>query len=453
MRPVLATLTAALCALAWGDAAAGQTCVTTGQAQPGDVPFLPADASGDFATGCGIYSKATGTGAVTYGDSAGARGFLTTAIGSAAIGYGDWSTALGSLAFATGDGSTALGALAQSHAPGSVAIGRLAISVASDAVALGQGAIALHANSIALGAGSLTRVGAQSGYAAAFVGASDSTGEVQVGGRTLGGLAAGGASDDAVNVAQLGAGVNQAIAESRRYTDAQIGALGALNTNIAPSVAGTAGAFQVSQDNTAAATPTGANATAAGAGAAAAGANASALGSGSNAAGSGATALGAGASASAANSVALGAGSLADQDNTVSLGSAGGERRVVNMAAGVAATDAVNLGQLSQGLSDTLGQAKSYTDQRLQQTRDDLWNMDRDLRGGIAAAMAMSGLPQAYLPGKSMAAVAASSYRGQTGLAIGVSRITESGRYVYDLKGSGSNSGDWGFAVGAGIQW
>ncbi|MEH6422611.1 YadA C-terminal domain-containing protein, partial [Pseudomonas sp. CGJS7] len=74
-------------------------------------------------------------------------------------------------------------------------------------------------------------------------------------------------------------------------------------------------------------------------------------------------------------------------------------------------------------------------------------------RGGTAAAMAMAGLPQAYLPGKSMASMAASSYQGEAGLAIGVSTITENGRYVYKLQGSGTTTGDWGVTVGAGIQW
>jgi autotransporter adhesin len=44
--------------------------------------------------------------------------------------------------------------------------------------------------------------------------------------------------------------------------------------------------------------------------------------------------------------VALGQGSLADRDNSVSVGSAGAERQITNVAAGTAATDAVNLAQL-----------------------------------------------------------------------------------------------------------
>jgi hypothetical protein len=59
-----------------------------------------------------------------------------------------------------------------------------------------------------------------------------------------------------------------------------------------------------------------------------------------------AVALGNAASASASDSVALGSGSVANEANTVSVGSATAQRRIVNLAAGIQATDAVNKGQL-----------------------------------------------------------------------------------------------------------
>ncbi len=45
--------------------------------------------------------------------------------------------------------------------------------------------------------------------------------------------------------------------------------------------------------------------------------------------------------------VALGQGSIADRVNTVSVGSAGAERQITNVAAGVQGTDAVNVNQLN----------------------------------------------------------------------------------------------------------
>ena len=58
------------------------------------------------------------------------------------------------------------------------------------------------------------------------------------------------------------------------------------------------------------------------------------------------TALGVATSVTADNSVALGYGSVADQNNTVSVGNSTTQRRIVNLAAGVDPTDAVNVSQL-----------------------------------------------------------------------------------------------------------
>lgn len=57
-------------------------------------------------------------------------------------------------------------------------------------------------------------------------------------------------------------------------------------------------------------------------------------------------AVGGGAQATAKQSVALGSGSVADRDNSVSVGSQGNERQIINVKAGTADTDAVNVAQL-----------------------------------------------------------------------------------------------------------
>lgn len=57
-------------------------------------------------------------------------------------------------------------------------------------------------------------------------------------------------------------------------------------------------------------------------------------------------AIGVGASATAENAVAIGTSSVADVEDTVSVGSSGNERRIVNVADGVNATDAASYGQL-----------------------------------------------------------------------------------------------------------
>src|SRR5437016_3940410 len=84
------------------------------------------------------------------------------------------------------------------------------------------------------------------------------------------------------------------------------------------------------------------NSTAVGDSSKASGNSTSAYGSNSTASNIGSTAIGANAVSSGSNSVALGAGSTdGGVANVVSVGAVGAERRIVNVAAGIAATDAV----------------------------------------------------------------------------------------------------------------
>ncbi|MBM7123619.1 YadA-like family protein [Dyella kyungheensis] len=243
--------------------------------------------------------------------------------------------------------------------------------------------------------------------------------------------------------------------------------------------------------------------------ASATGANSVAAGPTATASGSNAVAVGNGANASADNSVALGSGSVADRANTVSVGSAGSERQITNVAAGSASTDAVNLGQMQASINNstqgtvrydtntdgstnyssvTLGNgnagttihnvangvatsdaanvgqlnagiqqaqnwAQNYTDQRYNQLNGQIQSASNRANAGIAAGMAMAGLPQSYEPGRSMAAVAAGTFRGESSIAVGVSTISQGGRWVYKLTGSADTRGDAGFSIGAGMQW
>lgn len=138
---------------------------------------------------------------------------------------------------------------------------------------------------------------------------------------------------------------------------------------------------------------------------------------------------------------------------TVTVNKGGSSTRITNVSAGVSNTDAVNVSQLDAGVTRAVSTSNAYTDQRISELRGDVWRVDRNARGGIASALAVAGLPQAYAPGARMAAVAASGYRGEAGLAVGVSGVSDSGRWVYKLAGSSNTAGDFGMSVGAGVQW
>ncbi|WP_049471002.1 YadA family autotransporter adhesin, partial [Stenotrophomonas maltophilia] len=140
--------------------------------------------------------------------------------------------------------------------------------------------------------------------------------------------------------------------------------------------------------------------------------------------------------------------------NSVTLGStSSGPTTVRNVAAGTAGTDAVNVDQLKSGMAQTLDWSKAYTDERMGGFERDLRKTDNRASAGIASAMATAALPQPSEAGRSMASVAAGSYNGESGVAIGISGVSEGGRWIYKFSGSTNSRGEAGVAVGAGIQW
>lgn len=165
--------------------------------------------------------------------------------------------------------------------------------------------------------------------------------------------------------------------------------------------------------------------------------------------GTNAVALGSGAAASAANSVALGAGSVADEADTVSVGSSNSRRRITNVASGVNASDAVNVGQLQSGLNQALSQANSYTDNQIGGLRNYL---GRRANSGVAAALATSGIPQAFSTGKVMIGVGVGNWRGASGAAVGASAVISE---HIAIKGAGTfdDQGGKGFSGGIGFQF
>lgn len=146
-----------------------------------------------------------------------------------------------------------------------------------------------------------------------------------------------------------------------------------------------------------------------------------------------AVAVGAGASATAANSVALGANSVATDPNTVSVGSADNLRRIVNVAAGVAPTDAVNVSQLDA-------------------VRSSVSSLQRGAYGGVASAMAMPSLVPSE-PGRSILAAGAATYGGYSAVAAGLTYRTGNGHWLFNLAGSVTGGGMVGGRVQAGYEF
>ena len=77
----------------------------------------------------------------------------------------------------------------------------------------------------------------------------------------------------------------------------------------------------------------------------------------------------------------------------------------------------------------------------------------KEARAGSAASVAIASLPQAFRSGKSMVSAAMGSYKDQQAIAVGVSRISDNGKWI--VKGSFSSDSQRNFAtgVGVGFQW
>ncbi|EGY0150267.1 adhesin [Escherichia coli] len=388
---------------------------------------------------------------------------------------------------AVGEDSLAMGAKTIVNGDAGIGIGlnTLVLTDAINGIAIGSNASANHANSIAMGSGSQTTRGAQTDYTAYNMDApQNSVGEFSVGSedgqRQITNVAAGSADTDAVNVGQLKVTDERVAQNTQSITNLnnQVTNLDTRVTNIENGIGDivTTGSTKYFKTNT--------------------------DGVDANAQGKDSVAIGSGSIAAADNSVALGTGSVADEENTISVGSSTNQRRITNVAAGKNATDAVNVAQLKSSeaggvrydtkadgsidysnitlgggnggttrisnvsagvnnndavnyaqLKQSVQETKQYTDQRMVEMDNKLSKTESKLSGGIASAMAMTGLPQAYTPGASMASIGGGTYNGESAVALGVSMVSANGRWAYKLQGSTNSQGEYSAALGAGIQW
>lgn len=132
----------------------------------------------------------------------------------------------------------------------------------------------------------------------------------------------------------------------------------------------------------------------------------------------------------------------------VSVGASGAERRIQNVAAGevsATSTDAVNGSQLykaTQGIAN----ATNELDHRIHQN-------ENKANAGISSAMAMASMPQAYIPGRSMVTGGIATHNGQGAVAVGLSKLSDNGQWVFKINGSADTQGHVGAAVGAGFHF
>ncbi|MBZ8641360.1 YadA-like family protein [Escherichia coli] len=150
------------------------------------------------------------------------------------------------------------------------------------------------------------------------------------------------------------------------------------------------------------------------------------------------------------------AGRTGSDTAVVSFGQPGQERQLQSVAPGVLSansTDAVNGSQLHATNRQVAGntQAINTLGNKFSQLSYRVEELNRDIRGVGASAAAMSGIPQAYLPGKSLMGLGVGGYGGESAIAIGVSRISDNGKVIMKLNAGQNTRGN--FSVGAGVGW
>ncbi|WP_455885503.1 YadA-like family protein [Pseudomonas spelaei] len=434
----------------------------------------------------------------------GATGANAVAAGVGAVASGIDATALGSSSQATAAGASAMGAGAVASAAGATATGNGSKASGTGSVAMGDRAKASAEGSVALGSDASDGGRGAESYIGAYSGAqNNAVGTVSVGNasagktRTVSNVADGKQATDAVNLRQL----DGAVKESKTYTDTQLTNVNTSVTTLGNQVTqntanisnlqnGTDSFFQVNnKDGKSKPSATGTNAAAGAAGSVASGNSSLALGTSAN--------------ATANNAVALGSGSVADRAYSVSVGSVGNERQITNVAAGTASTDVVNVSQLKsseQGglrydsntngntnynqvtlgngqasggtrisnvapgtagtdavnvnqLNQGMTSAIQYTDDRFNKLNRDIGSLRQDTYAGIAGALATANLPQAYSPGASMVAAGVGNYQGQSAVSVGLSTLSDNGKWVLKVSGTTNSRGQTGIGAGVGYQW
>ena len=125
-----------------------------------------------------------------------------------------------------------------------------------------------------------------------------------------------------------------------------------------------------------------------------------------------------------------------------------GNQKITNVkdgAVNATSKDAVNGSQLHRAVQNI--------DNKFGDVYGKMNKINKEARAGIAGANAAAGLPQVYLPGKSMVAASAGTFKGQNALAIGYSRSSDNGKVILKLQGNANTQGDVGGSVGVGYQW
>jgi len=137
---------------------------------------------------------------------------------------------------------------------------------------------------------------------------------------------------------------------------------------------------------------------------------------------------------------------VASEANTVSFGNGTeeGNRRLVNIADGINASDAATKGQLDRAMESV--------DQRFNDTNRAINDVAKNAYAGIAAAMAMPNMTPSQ-PGKTVVAVGAANFKSGSAIAAGATYRSRSGNWLVNGATSITSVGDVGVRAQVGYEF
>ncbi|QCL70186.1 adhesin [Neisseria subflava] len=351
-------------------------------------------AKGKGATSLGYGASSNGDYASALGNQANATGLATTAVGVSTQATGAYSVAVGSNAKATGVGAVGIG-LASTAGTGAtknftVSVGAYSGADVENGVALGSYSKAT-VNKEAVGYDPSTQAATTETSAAWKAShAAVSVGDVDNNiTRQITSVAAGTKDTDAVNVAQL------------KSLD---GKVEKNKTDIATNKA------DIATNKTNIATNTGNIAT------------------------------------NTAN-IATNTGNIATNTGNIATNTGNIATNTGNIATNTAniQTNANNIAAINTQLADN--------NDSINELRGNVNLLNKDLRGGVASAIAHASVPQSTKAGAIGVGVGTGFYGGQSAVSLGVSGVTPNENWVFKASVSTNSRGNYGVGAGAFYQW
>ena len=122
--------------------------------------------------------------------------------------------------------------------------------------------------------------------------------------------------------------------------------------------------------------------------------------------------------------------------------------------------DSLNANTKLKERVDTIENTVHNHSREIQQNRNaiaqinrDMQKMNKELRAGIAGAIAIGSLYQNTIPGKETISAGLGSFKGQNAVAVGYSRLSDNGRVGMKANLSINSSGDAGAGASIGYTW